>query len=309
MKTNYFLLAISLLSQLSFALGAEAPVADVYHVKTMSKDTATEWCGGHLPLSGVEELPQEVKLRHKLPPSGHLYSKIYTGCVCPQGQIMYKFGQKEKYCPTPKTQDEICLLVVDPLAPRATDLAADMLKITSAFKPQVKPLESNPVKSVEGLEKVNSSIELKTVVSKISPEMKKKIIDELPKMDFSMCEWGCANTETSHALVFNMATIIQAAKNLQGSNSKVLKIKILTNNQGAAGSKIEILRQMEYLYSAYLTKNTFPLNIRPNESIDGYAKDYEWFLKNIVPNMTVEYVPDLVTDEKSPHFDYKYDFD
>lgn len=241
MKKHHLLLAVSLLSQFSFALAAEAPLTDVYHVKTMNKETAIEWCGGSTPLSGVEELPQEAKSRHRLPHSSHLYSKIYTGCACPKSQVLYKFGQKEKYCPTPKTQDEICLLVVDPLAPNATDLAGDMLKITSITIPsQLQPSKLNSAKPVAELEMIGSTLTLRP--SSITPELKKKIIDELPKLDLTMCKWGCRNGITSDALIFNVKRINEAAKQLKKITGKNLKLNILTDNLAGA-DKDEILKR------------------------------------------------------------------
>lgn len=315
MKYTNLFLVLTFTSILS-AYGADDQFADVLNVKTIDLETATKWCGGDQPLSGVEEIIQERKNRHMLPSSLRKYKKIYTGCVCPQGKVLFKFGQKDKQCPTPKTQEEICLQVVEPLIKKTTDLASDILRITTKVNPEAKLFKLPPTVTAEVVpeheqvpvlvvKELNSESPLVNSNYVFTPEAKKKIIQQLPKPDLTMCKWGCKNTLTYDAIVWNLATINEAAQKLQGlNNQKILQFTLLTSNPDRQSNRDEVLGDVDDFFYPLYTQilDTVPA------SKQGIKKDYEWFKKNVAPYVKIKYVPDLKTSPDSPHFGFEYDF-
>ena len=123
-----------------------------------------------------------------------------------------------------------------------------------------------------------------------------------------MCKWGCRNSITSDAMIFNVKRINEAAKQLKIITGKDLKLNILTDNVDGAYKRTILKAMLTHVSISNHDYVSAKLAV-PEESAEGRQKDIDWFMKNVAPHMTVKYVGDLKTTEDSPHIDYSYDFE
>lgn len=297
---NKILASFLLLFAFTSAYAKEPKVEEVLHVKTLSLSTATDWCGGEQALSGVEKIETGLN-SHRLKPSLSRYAKIYTGCVCAKTHRHFRFGEKEKSCPTPPTEAEICGLIVDSMPAKTITEVSGLLNFIRPLSLPLVPVRNLPI-PIAPLESITvDALGLKSSDFVYTELEKKKVIEELPKMDLSTCQWSCGNTATDHAFIFSMANIVAASKKMQkGPHPKILKLNFKTDNYGDSADLAKVLTDLEAT-----TKHDVFSKLLP----EGFQENYDWFKKNIVPHMSLQYVKDLKTVPGSPHFAYEYDFE
>lgn len=174
----------------------------------------------------------------------------------------------------------------------------------------MKPVEVVPEQvPVLAVQKLNPNTPMVNSNYVFTPEVKKKIIEELPKMDLTSCKWGGGNGNTSHAILFNIRAINEAAQKLQAmNNSKILRLTILTSNTAEQSNKDRILQEIAKIFAPY-NLASHPNDAHPEGSNQGIEKDYKWFKNNVAPYLKVKYVEDLQTTPGSPYISYEYDFE